>query len=333
MTLYGPTLYGSTPYSSFNSEGVVFELQQRKQGWIETIQYYFCFFENCRDGANPSGRLILDDAGNLYGTTQNGGANGKGTIFKLTPSKQGWNGSETVLYNFCSLPNCADGSYPQSGLVRDKIGNFYGTTCNRPLTGFYLPGQAPPISGTVFQLTPQGSLNVLASLPGCSLAPLILVDDTFYGTISTGGVYDAGAIFAVSMQPLTTTDLVSSLNPSTYGQSVTWTATVTASGSATPSGKVTFVWEGNPIGVATLSASGIATLSKSNLNADVYPLTALYSGDSNNSRSTSPILNQAIKQTTSEATLRVHRQTHPPKVRQSHSPPPSPRRQSQRWAP
>ena len=99
------------------------------------------------------------------------------------------------------------------------------------------------------------------------------------------------------------TGFVSSLNPSIYGQSVTWTATVTTSGSTTPTGNVNFVWEGNSIGVATLNASGIATLSKSNLNADLYPLTVVYSGDANNSRSTSPVLSQVVRQTTSAATL------------------------------
>jgi hypothetical protein len=97
--------------------------------------------------------------------------------------------------------------------------------------------------------------------------------------------------------------LISSLNPSTYGQKVTWTATVTSSGSITPTGKVNFTWSGHTIGAATLNSSGVATLTKSNLNADAYPLTAVYAGDAANLRSTSAVLNQVVLETTSAATL------------------------------
>jgi hypothetical protein len=95
----------------------------------------------------------------------------------------------------------------------------------------------------------------------------------------------------------------SSLNPSIYGQKVTWTATVTTSGSVTPTGTVNFTWDGYSIGTATLNASGVATLTKSNLNVYTYPLTAVYSGDANNASSKSAILNQVVKETTSAATL------------------------------
>jgi Bacterial Ig-like domain (group 3)/FG-GAP-like repeat len=99
------------------------------------------------------------------------------------------------------------------------------------------------------------------------------------------------------------TSLVSSLNPSTYGQNVTWTATVTSSGSITPTGKVSFTWSGHTIGSATLNSSGVATLTKSNLNADTYPLTAVYVGDAANLGSTSAVLNQVVLEATSTATL------------------------------
>jgi hypothetical protein len=101
----------------------------------------------------------------------------------------------------------------------------------------------------------------------------------------------------------TSTSLTSSLNPSTYGQKVTWTATVTSSGSITPTGKVRFTWSGNTIGSATLNRSGVATLTRSNLNADAYPLTAVYLGDADNLASTSAVLNQVVLETTSAATL------------------------------
>jgi len=101
----------------------------------------------------------------------------------------------------------------------------------------------------------------------------------------------------------TSTTLTSSLNPSVYGQKVTWTATVTSSGSITPTGRVNFTWDGYSIGSATLNASGVATLTRSNLNADLYPLTAVYSGDVNNLRSTSAIVNQVVIETTSAAKI------------------------------
>jgi hypothetical protein len=101
----------------------------------------------------------------------------------------------------------------------------------------------------------------------------------------------------------TTTTLASNLDPSIYGQLITWTATVTTSGIVAPTGEVNFTWSGNTIGTARLNASGLATLARSNLNADSYPLTAVYLGDANNADSTSAILNQVVKETTSAATL------------------------------
>jgi hypothetical protein len=135
------------------------------------------------------------------------------------------------------------------------------------------------------------------------------------GTLTITASYGGDANFAASTSPglrqvvnsttksATSTALVSSLNPSIYGQKVTWTATVTTSGSITPTGKVNFTWDGYSIGTATLNASGVATLSKSNLNVYTYPLTAVYAGDANNVGSTSAILNQVVKETTSAATL------------------------------
>jgi hypothetical protein len=101
----------------------------------------------------------------------------------------------------------------------------------------------------------------------------------------------------------TSTTLTSSLNPSTYGQKVTWTATVTPSGSIMPTGTVKFTWSIYTIGSATLNSSGVATFSRSNLNADSYPLTAVYVGDAANLGSTSAVVNQVVLETTSTAAL------------------------------
>jgi hypothetical protein len=101
----------------------------------------------------------------------------------------------------------------------------------------------------------------------------------------------------------TSTSLTSTLNPSVYGQKVTLTATVASSGSITPTGIVKFTWSGYSIGSATLDGRGVATLTRSNLNADTYPLEAVYLGDANNLSSTSAVLNQVVTEATSSATL------------------------------
>ncbi|MGA7924484.1 MAG: Ig-like domain-containing protein [Candidatus Sulfotelmatobacter sp.] len=128
---------------------------------------------------------------------------------------------------------------------------------------------------------------------------------TIKATYAGDGTFkeSSGTTIQVVDGDATTATLASSLNPSIYGQTVTWTATVTTSGSIPPTGKVNFEWDGDSIGTATLNASGVTTLTKSNLNADPYPLTAVYAGDANNGPSTSAILNQVVKETTSAATL------------------------------
>ena len=83
-------------------------------------------FDYRRDGDFPYGGLILDGAGNLYGTLSAGGAHRAGAAFKLTPASGGW--TETILHSFCSAQQCIDGSGPFSGLTADPTGNLYGAT-------------------------------------------------------------------------------------------------------------------------------------------------------------------------------------------------------------
>jgi hypothetical protein len=101
----------------------------------------------------------------------------------------------------------------------------------------------------------------------------------------------------------TSTSLTSSLNPSTYGQKVTWAATVTSSGPIAPTGRVNFTSDGVGIGTAVLNASGVATFSKRYLNASAFPVIAVYTGDASNLRSASAIVNQVVQQATSVATI------------------------------
>jgi uncharacterized repeat protein (TIGR03803 family) len=91
------------------------------------------------NGASPESELIQATDGNLYGTTPDGGANGDGTVYRMTLS-----GALTPLYSFCSLAACADGQNPEAALVQANDGNFYGTTYAGGTYGYR----------TVFKLTP-----------------------------------------------------------------------------------------------------------------------------------------------------------------------------------
>jgi uncharacterized repeat protein (TIGR03803 family) len=129
--------------------------------------------------------LILDESGNLYGTTRNGGIADSGTVFKLSPD-----GSETVLHNFTG----ADGQYPFGGLVRDASGNFYGTT--------FIGGDSG--NGTVYKLDSNGTQMVLhnfESLPVDGSQPLagLVMDNAgnLYGTANFGGTGGGGIVFKV----------------------------------------------------------------------------------------------------------------------------------------
>ena len=76
----------------------------------------------------PYAGVVLDASGNLYGTTEAGGPNGSGTVYKLTPNGSGW--TESLIYDF---PNFNDGALPYGGLIFDRFGNLYGTTNLRPV--------------------------------------------------------------------------------------------------------------------------------------------------------------------------------------------------------
>jgi len=137
---------------------------------------------------------------------------------------------------------------------------------------------------------PVGTFTITARYPG---------DSTFTPSTSPG----LKQVVNPTTKYVTSTALVSGLNPSIYGQEATFTATVTTTGPLAPTGKVNFRWSGFSIGSATLNSIGVATLSRSNLNADSYPVVAVYSGDGAHLGSSSVVLNQVVKKTTSAATL------------------------------
>jgi uncharacterized repeat protein (TIGR03803 family) len=177
--LYGTTQFGGDDKCIFGQGypfgcGVVFKLA----GGVETVLHRFSFHGN--DGVFPSGGLIMDTAGNLYGTTVNGGESGCGTVFKMSTT-----GKETILYSFAYSDS--DGCLPNGDLLMDEKYNLYGTTS--------LGGRGQ--YGTVFKLSKAGKESVLHSFsygvaggadPNAGLA----MDraGNLYGTTLTGGDFN-----------------------------------------------------------------------------------------------------------------------------------------------
>jgi uncharacterized repeat protein (TIGR03803 family) len=140
--------YGTTTNGGGHGYGNVYRIAP--SGEITSI-YDFCLRSVCNDGTTPEWAPVLGGDGNLYGTTT-GIDYGFGTIYKMTLS-----GKLTTLYTFCSLADCADGSFP-NGLIQASDGNFYGTT--------FQGGNSN--AGTIFRITPAGQFTSVYSF--CSLA-------------------------------------------------------------------------------------------------------------------------------------------------------------------
>jgi uncharacterized repeat protein (TIGR03803 family) len=176
----------------------------------ENVLWSFGGYSN-QDGGEPVGKLVFDNAGNLYGTTTRGGLNGYGSVFELSPNIDGsW--KESSLYNFCSQSSdyqCLDGAYPEAGLVIDSAGNLYGTSsqgggiCPRGTLG----------CGEVFELSPPAQLGdawtYSALYKFCSVQQngtcldgavpysklTFDAEGNLYGTATNGGsTYNAGGV-------------------------------------------------------------------------------------------------------------------------------------------
>jgi len=222
--LYGTTFFG------------VFELAPPAQpggAWTETVLHNFCSLANCADGSQPEfSGVIMDAAGNLYGTTQFGGANGSppsqlsGTAFELSPPAQpGGAWTETVLYSFCSVggTNCTDGDQPMAGLLRDPVGNLYGTTWAGGSGG----GIVSKGSGTVFMLAVPSFIVAGSTV---SVGPGATTDN-----ISTITLYPRGGFTgkvtltaAVTSKPAGAQDLPTLSFGSSNSVSITGASAVTA---------------------------------------------------------------------------------------------------------
>ena len=178
--LYGAMSIGGS--GCYNGCGFIYELSPSGGGWNLTVLYNF----SVSDGVTPEG-IVFDRSGNIFGTTNGGGAEGWGTIFELMPSSQGW--IESVLYNFESPDN--GGSAPGDGLVEDGAGNFYGSTSYGP-NGTSVAFELSPANGS-WTYTP------LYDLPGVPSAPLTLdAAGNLYGTIYDAAQYPNGVVFKLS---------------------------------------------------------------------------------------------------------------------------------------
>jgi len=177
--LYGTTVAGGT--APDGGDGEIFKIVLEGPDIGETVVASF----DGTNGANPYAGLIQLPDGAFYGTASAGGANGKGTVFAVTPG-----GTLTTLHNF----NTADGANPYGGLIQATDGNLYGTTLNGGASGY----------GTIFRITPGGALATLHSFdltdganPNGAL--LQATDGNFYGATSAGGANGDGTLFQLSM--------------------------------------------------------------------------------------------------------------------------------------
>ncbi len=197
--LYFTTSTGGTD----GSFGTVFKIAH---GGRPILLYRFCSQQNCLDGFQPSTGLVLGTDGNLYGTTEFGGAGANcglegtcGTLFKITPT-----GMLTTLYSFCLVSTCPSGAIP-TGVTQGTDGNFYGTT--------YSGG--PSDYGTVFKLTSGDTLTTLHSFDvgegvvNEGVHPGGLVEDaggSFDGVTVNGGLmtcdapWGCGTVFKMTSQ-------------------------------------------------------------------------------------------------------------------------------------
>lgn len=191
-------LYGTTTLGGADSSGEAFSVTL--SGNV-TVLHSFCSQPNCSDGLYPSSPLLLASDGNFYGTAGAGGANGEGTIFKISQS-----GKFTTIYSFCAQTNCADGSGPFGPLLEGSDGNLYGTTLGGPR---YCPDGG---CGTLYKFSSKGLTNLytFCVLSNCTDGDvpnggLIQIGGDFYGTTLAGGTDDEGTVFRISPSGVLTT--------------------------------------------------------------------------------------------------------------------------------
>jgi uncharacterized repeat protein (TIGR03803 family) len=182
--------YGTTQNGGTNGYGTIFQIQLTTNGTPATLYA----FTGDGDGAYPMAGLVQGADGNLYGTASVGGTGDWGTIFNITSG-----GTFDALHSFTGV---ADGSFPYAELMQGVDGSFYGTTLEGGISNGW---------GTVFKITPDGSVSNLYSFTGGAdggspEATLVQgVDGSLYGTTSEGGTSSSGTVFKITTNGTFTT--------------------------------------------------------------------------------------------------------------------------------
>ena len=180
--LYGTTIGGGSSGCSGHGCGTVYKLTPSGSGWTETVLYRFTDANQATDGINPTGGVIVDGSGNLFGTTTAGGTNQGGTVFELSPSEGSWN--FTVL---ASPPLACCNGGPTGNLAMDASGALYGVSTF-----------AQNDLGQVFKLAPQNGSWTYTVLHQFTGGPdgqwpyggvILDANGNLFGTASEGGAY------------------------------------------------------------------------------------------------------------------------------------------------
>jgi uncharacterized repeat protein (TIGR03803 family) len=181
-------LYGNALNAGQDYGGTVFQLTPSGSGWTESVLHQF----NQNSGEfGPTGPLLLDNSGRLFGTNQTGSGTA-GTVFQLTPGVGSW--SETVLHTFT---DGADGGAPVSGVVADANGNLYGTTMLGGDSGFGVVFELSPMQGDGYSFRVLHSFDPASgSYPGGGL--IVAPNGKIYGTTQTGGQNNFGVVYEIT---------------------------------------------------------------------------------------------------------------------------------------
>jgi uncharacterized repeat protein (TIGR03803 family) len=181
------TTYRGGP-AIYHESGIVYKLTKNSGGgWKETVLYSFT---GGADGMHPEAGVILDNLGNIYGTTYDGGSSKKGVVFQLSPGSGGW--TQTVLHTFTTI---SQGQNPRAPLLFDGSGNLYGTTAGGG------------VHGTVFELIPGSggwTYNLLYNFPTSSSGSnpyggvIFDTSGSLYGTTLNGGASNYGTVYKVT---------------------------------------------------------------------------------------------------------------------------------------
>ncbi|HEY1660765.1 MAG TPA: choice-of-anchor tandem repeat GloVer-containing protein [Candidatus Sulfotelmatobacter sp.] len=180
-------LYGTSSFGGDEGVGAIYKLSHSTSGWTESVLYSF---QGLNDGEYPVAGVILDKAGNMYGGTFSGGANGGGTVYELSPSGESW--TLTTLYSFTG----AFGG-PYNKLAFGPGGILYGATNSDGTYGH----------GSVFKLTPSDGnwtftdlYDFQGNLDGGLIYGSVAVDanGNVFGTTDEGGSTNQGVIFEIT---------------------------------------------------------------------------------------------------------------------------------------